>query len=132
MVVASHAERQGVHAKAKERVRGDVLAHVFCVKVLIGLATVPRIMVAKASVSFRLAREPSVPHSFFDMQTWKAMSMTGSQAQEHSQFLFRFCSMLPVLTLTESSFSIMEPHCPWEVLIFYRQFKRSALMRVSA
>ena len=48
--------------------------------------------------------------------------MIGSQVQVLLQSLFRPCRILPVLTSMESSFSILEPHCPWEELICLREF----------
>ena len=76
------------------------MRHVFCVKVPTGPAIVLHIMVAMASVLFRVGRDPRVPPSF-DKHIWKAIGMTGSQVQVLLQSLFRQCNISQVLTLTE-------------------------------
>ena len=105
---ASHAARKDAPAKEKENVRGDVLDHVSCARDLTGLVTVFHIMEERASVSTHLARNTRILLRF-DKLTWKATSMIGSQLQVLLQFRFHLCRILPVLTSTESSLSILEP-----------------------
>ena len=69
--------------------------------------TVLHTMEERASVSTHLARDTRILHRF-DKLIWKATSMTGSQVQVLLQSRFRRCRILPVLTSTESSFSILE------------------------
>ena len=73
----------------------------------------PSHMDERASVSTRSARDARTLHRF-DKLTWKATSMIGSLVQR----------IMPVLTSLESSFSILEPQCPWEALICCREFKK--------
>ena len=94
-------------ARAKEKARGDVLDDVSCARDLTGLVTALHIMVERASVSTHLARDTRIHR--FDKLTWKATSMIGSQVQVLLQSRFHVCRTLPVLTSTESSFSILEP-----------------------
>ena len=76
--------KENTAERAKEKARGGVQAHVFCVRDLIGLVTVLHIMVEKASASPQLARDPGTLHRF-DKLIWKATNMIGSQVQVPSQ-----------------------------------------------
>ena len=95
----------------RKRQWGDVLDHVSCARDLTGLVTVLHTMEERASVSTRSARDTRTLHRF-DKLTWKATSMIGSQVQVLLQSLFHPCRVVPVLTSTESSFSILGPQCP--------------------
>ena len=57
--------------------------------------------------------------------------MIGSRVQVLLQSRFHLCRILPVLTSTESSFSILEPRCPREALICCREFKKCTRRLVS-
>ena len=80
-------------------------------------------MEERASVSTHSASDTRTLHRF-DKPTWKATSMIGSQLQVLLQSRFHPCRILPVLTSTESSSSILEPQSPWEALICCREFKK--------
>ena len=128
---ASHAarkdapakEKENVRARTKEKAQRDVLDHVSCARDLIGLVTVLHTMEERASVLTRSARDARTLHRF-DKLTWNVTSMIGSQVQVLLQSLFHPCRILSVLTSMESSFSILEPQCPWEALICCREFKK--------
>ena len=109
-------ERQG---KSNGRRPGPVS----CANDLTGLVIVLHVMVERASVSTHSARDTKTLHRF-DSLTWNATSMIGSQVQVLLQYRFHPCRNLPVLTSTESSFSIPEPQCPWEVSICCKEFKK--------
>ena len=83
----------------------------------------------RASVSTHLARDTRILHRL-DKLTWKVTSMTGSQVQVLLQSRFHLCRILPVLTSTESSFSILEPQCQWEALISCRESTKCTRRRV--
>ena len=100
-------ERENVRAKSKDKARGDVLVHVSCARDLTGLVTVLHIMVERAGVLTHSARGKRIHHRF-DKLIWKATSMTASQVQVLLQSRFHLCRILPVLTSTESSSSILE------------------------
>ena len=113
--------------KARERAKGDVPDHVFCVKDHTGLVTVLHIMVERANVLYHLAKDTRTLHRF-DKLIWKVTDVTGSQLQVPLQFGSHLCRILQALIFKESSFSILEPRCPWEVLIFCKNFKRFTQM----
>ena len=91
------SKRKG-KSQGKSKGKGDVT----------GLVTVLHTMEERASVSTRSARGTRTLHDF-DKLTRKATSMIGSQVQVLLQSPFHPCRILPVLTSTESSFSILEP-----------------------
>ena len=86
--------------------------------------TVLHIMVERANVLYHLQELFTV----FDKLIWKVTDVTGSQVQVPLQFGSHLCRILQVLIFKESSFSILEPRCPWEVLIFCENFKRFTQM----
>ena len=112
-----------------EKARRDVLDQVSCARDLTGLVTVLHIMVERASVLTHLERDTRTLHRF-DRLTWKATS-TRITCAGALQSRFHPCRILPVLTSTESSFSILEPQCPREVLICCREFKKCTRRLVS-
>ena len=91
--------------RAGARAREVAPAHVFCAKVFTGPAIVLHTMVAKASVLFRLA--------FFQQAQLEGDRYDWITGAVLLQSLLRQCKFSPVLTSTESSFSTLEPQCPW-------------------
>ena len=104
-------EKENTEETARERARGDLPDHVSCVKDLTGLVSVLHIMVERVSVPSHLARDTRTLHRF-DKLIWKAMNVTGSQAQVPLQLRFRHCRLSQVSTWKGSSFSTLEPRCP--------------------
>ena len=79
-------------------------------------------MVERANVLYHLAKGTRTLHRF-DKLIWKVTDVTGSQVQVPLQFGFHPCRILQVLIFKESSFSILEPRCPWEVSIFCKKIQ---------
>ena len=100
----SAQEKENTEEKARERAKGDVPDHVFCVKDHTGLVTVLRIMVERANVLYHLARDARTLHRF-DNLIWKVIDVTGSQVQVPLQFGSHSCRILQALIFKESSFS---------------------------
>ena len=77
-------------------------------------------MVERANVLYHLAKDTRTLHRF-DKLIWKVTDVTGSQVQVPLQFGSHLCKILQVLFFKGSSLSILEPRCPWEVLIFRKK-----------
>ena len=115
MVVACRAARKGVRSRAKEspkesaRQRATPWPMSDVPKILTGPAIVLHIMVAKGSVSFRLARDPRTPLLF---------RQTYLEGDGHPVKLLRFSFASGEEDVSSSA--MLVPYLPWRVNFYIR------------